>query len=84
MIVEDKKAGKPKKGGNEMEWQIILALVVVVPLILFPVVFIWYLTGGGLIAALRERQKAKAAAKERIGEAVHQHPAEAKAVAGKQ
>ena len=50
-----------------MEWQIIVALVVVAPLILFPVVFIWYLTIGGLVAALRERQRAKAAAKERIG-----------------
>ena len=66
-----------------MEWQIILALVVVAPLILFPVVFIWYVTVGGLVVALRERQKVKAAAKERIGEAVHQHPAGAPVRKGK-
>ena len=58
-----------------MEWQIILALVVVAPLILFPVVFIWYLTIGGLVAALRERQKVKAAEKERIVAEAYQKPA---------
>jgi len=56
-----------------MEWQIIVALVVVAPLILFPVVFIWYLNFGGLIAALRQR--AKAAAKERAGAEAHHKPA---------
>ncbi len=56
-----------------MEWQIIVALVVVAPLILFPVVFIWYLTAGGLVAALR--QKVKAAEKERIGAEAYQKPA---------
>ncbi len=66
-----------------MEWQIIVALVVVAPLILFPVVFIWYLTAGGLVAALRERRKVKAAEMERIGVAAEQHPAEAIARTGK-
>ncbi len=56
-----------------MEWQIIVALVVVAPLILCPVIFLWYLTIGGLVAALRER--AKAAVKTRIGVAAEQHPA---------
>ena len=51
-----------------MEWQIIVVLAVVVPLILFPVVFIWYVNIGGLIAALRERQKVKATVKERSRE----------------
>ena len=58
-----------------MEWQIIVALVVVAPLILFPVVFIWYLTAGGLVAALREGRKVKAAEKERIGAEAYQKPA---------
>jgi len=52
-----------------------VALVVVAPLILFPVVFIWYLTAGGLVAALRERRKVKAAEKERIGAEAYQKPA---------
>ena len=38
-----------------MEWQIIVALVVVAPLILFPVTFIWYLTIGGAYQALKAR-----------------------------
>jgi uncharacterized membrane protein len=51
-----------------MEWQIIVVLAVVVPLILFPVAFIWYVNIGGLTIMLRERRSKKAAAKERMGE----------------
>ena len=58
-----------------MEWQIIVALVVVAHLIFFPVLFIWYLNTGGLVAALRERQRAKAAAKEGVGAEAHHKPA---------
>jgi len=83
VIVKEKRGVRPQKGGTEMEWQMILALVVVAPLILFPVVFIWYLTIGGLIAALRERQKVKAAVKERGGAEAHQKPAKATAGRGK-
>jgi hypothetical protein len=38
-----------------MEWQIILALVLAVTIILFPAVFIWYLNIAGMYAAIRER-----------------------------
>jgi len=41
--------------GVIMEWQIILALVLVVPIVLFPVVLIWYLNVAGVYAILRER-----------------------------
>ena len=37
-----------------MEWQVILALVLVIPLILFPAAFIWYLNIGGIYAAIKE------------------------------
>ena len=37
-----------------MEWQVILALVIVIPLILFPAAFVWYLNVGGLYAAIKE------------------------------
>jgi len=57
-----------------MEWQIIVALVVVATLILFPAAFIWYMNIGGLYNMLREWQKKKAAKKERMGVTVHQHP----------
>jgi len=66
-----------------MEWQIILVLVVIAPLVLFPVVFIWYVNIAGFYTMLRERRKEKAAAKERIGVVAYQHQAGATAGTGK-
>lgn len=46
-----------------MEWQIILALAMGIPIILFPAAFIWYINAGGLVAALKkatERQAVRA------------------------
>ena len=37
-----------------MEWQIIVALVVAIPIILFPVALVWYLNIGGIYAAIKE------------------------------
>ena len=37
-----------------MEWQFIVALVVAIPIILFPVAYVWYLNIGGIYAAIRE------------------------------
>jgi len=42
-----------------MDWQIIVALVVIIPVILVPVVFIWYLNIGGIYAILKERRAAR-------------------------
>ena len=47
-----------------MAWQFIVALVLVIPIILFPVIFVWYINIGGIIQAFRQRQKAKATQKE--------------------
>jgi len=47
-----------------MEWQVILALVVAVPVILFPVAFVWYLNIGGIIAAVKGARERKAAMEE--------------------
>jgi len=41
-----------------MELSVIIAIVLAVPVILFPVAFVWYLNIGGIIAALREKRKA--------------------------
>jgi hypothetical protein len=46
-----------------MQWQVIVALVIAVPIILFPVAFVWYLNLGGLVQAVREARQAKAAQK---------------------
>ena len=43
-----------------MEWQMVLALVVAIPVILFPAAFVWYLNIGGLTAALREARARRA------------------------
>ena len=59
-----------------MEWQVIVALVVAVPIILFPVAFLWYLNVSGVyqvMRATRARQKRRA-------EALAQVMGEAKAI----
>ena len=43
-----------------MEWQIIVALVVVIPVILIPVLFVWYLNIGGIYAAIKEARARQA------------------------
>jgi hypothetical protein len=47
-----------------MEWQVIVALVVAIPVLLIPVVLIWYLNIGGMVAAVREARRAKATHRE--------------------
>ena len=53
-----------------MELEVIIALVVAVPVILFPAAFVWYLNIGGIVQAVREakavRQK-KSAEVTRLG-----------------
>ena len=48
-----------------MEWQVILALVLGIPIILFPAAYVWYLNIGGIYAAVQEARKKKAAREER-------------------
>jgi hypothetical protein len=45
-----------------MEWQIAVALVVAIPVVLFPAAFVWYLNIGGVVQAVREARAKKAAA----------------------
>ena len=46
-----------------MEWQIIVALVIAIPIILFPAAFVWYLNIGGILTVIKElaRKRAKKA-----------------------
>jgi len=44
-----------------MEWQFIIALVVMIPIVLVPVAFVWYLNLGGLYAAVRDVRRRRAA-----------------------
>jgi len=43
-----------------MEWYIILALVIGIAIILFPIAYVWYLNMGGIYAAVRESRKRRA------------------------
>lgn len=42
------------KGGTIMQWESIMALVIAIPIIILPVVFVWYLNIGGIHANIKE------------------------------
>jgi len=44
-----------------MQWEFIVALIIAIPIILFPVAFIWYLNIGGIYRAIQEARKRRAA-----------------------
>ena len=46
-----------------MQWELIVALVIAIPIILFPAAFIWYLNIGGIYHAIQEARKRRAARK---------------------
>lgn len=43
-----------------MHWEFIVALIIAIPVILFPVAFIWYLNIGGIYHAIQEARKRRA------------------------
>ena len=43
-----------------MEWQVILALVVAIPIIMLPAAFVWYLNIGGICIAVKEALERRA------------------------
>ena len=43
-----------------MQWEFIVALVIAIPIILFPAAFVWYLNVGGIYAAIKEASKRRA------------------------
>jgi hypothetical protein len=59
-LVENRNAESNGKEGDKMEWQVIVAMVLAVPIILLPVAFVWYLNIGGVVAAVRQARKRKA------------------------
>ena len=44
-----------------MQWELIAALVVAIPVILFPAAYVWYLNIGGILAAVKRAQEKKLA-----------------------
>jgi uncharacterized paraquat-inducible protein A len=53
-----------------MQWQFIVALVVAIPIVLFPVAYLWYINVGGLYAAIQQRRERRAARREMVRTAV--------------
>ncbi len=47
-----------------MQWEFVVALVIAIPIILFPAAYIWYLNVGGIFAAVKEARARRAAAHE--------------------
>jgi len=43
-----------------MQWELIVALVLAIPVILFPAAFVWYLNVGGVYAAIKEARAKRA------------------------
>jgi hypothetical protein len=43
-----------------MEWQVILALVLVIPVLLIPVALIWYINIGGIYLAIKDARERRA------------------------
>ena len=50
-----------------MQWELIVALALAIPVILFPAAFVWYLNIGGIVHAVK---KAKVAEEEKAVAAV--------------
>ena len=44
-----------------MQWEFIVALVIGIPIILFPAAFVWYLNIGGILALIKERRAIRSA-----------------------
>ena len=42
-----------------MQWELIVALVVAIPVILFPAASVWYLNIGGIYAAVKKAREKK-------------------------
>lgn len=49
-----------------MEWEFILALIIAIPIILFPAAFVWYTNIGGLYTVLKNAWKKRAALRKKV------------------
>ena len=49
-----------------MQWQFIIALVIAIPVILFPAALIWYLNVGGVYQAIQAARQRRAAQGEKV------------------
>lgn len=59
-----------QKGDKEMQWELIVALVIAIPIILFPAAYVWYLNIGGIYTAIKEARTRRAAREVKTKETV--------------
>jgi hypothetical protein len=43
-----------------MQWEFIIALILAVPVIIFPAAFVWYMNVGGIYTAIKEARSRRA------------------------
>jgi len=53
-----------------MQWEFIVALVIGIPIILFPAAFVWYINIGGILTFIKER-RARRVAREKVAKAAN-------------
>jgi hypothetical protein len=51
-----------------MQWEFVVALVIAIPIILFPAAFVWYLNVGGIYTAIKEAHAKRATLGKETGE----------------
>jgi len=62
----DKLKIKNGREASSMRWELVIALVIAVPIILFPAAYVWYINVGGIYTTIREaRARRLAREKER-------------------
>jgi len=52
-----------------MQWEFIVALVIAIPIILFPAAFVWYLNIGGIVQAIQKITRKTKVVREQKGSA---------------
>jgi hypothetical protein len=53
-----------------MQWEFIVALVIAIPIILFPAAYIWYLNIGGIYTTVKEVRTRRIAREKAVSEEV--------------
>ena len=54
-----------------MEWQLVVALAVAIPVILFPAALVWFMNISGIYTVIRETRARRVAREKGIGAAVN-------------
>ena len=53
-----------------MQWELVIALVIAIPIILFPAAFVWYLNIGWIFSYAKKRAEERKAVREKKGREV--------------